>query len=223
MNASELAILLAEGEGTMLEFKESLSASFARELVALANTVGGKILLGVRDDRTIAGIQDSNELRARIQDIARNCDPPVKVLVARVGEVTVVTVRESDAKPIQCSDGFFWRQGSATQKGPVTRQAPDKHPASRGRAGTGAQAGQPQPTAASGRIPGPRALRRGLPEPAARVRMAEVDPPRQAQEPEATLPDHRARVLFQRVPRASSGFESSASSPSRLANRRIIC
>jgi ATP-dependent DNA helicase RecG len=100
----------------MLEYKENLSASFAREVVALANTSGGKILLGVRDDGTVKGIPDSNELRARIQDIARNCDPPVKVLVQRVGEVTVITVEESDAKPVQCSDGFFWRQGAVTQK-----------------------------------------------------------------------------------------------------------
>ena len=116
MNPSALEILLQEGEGTLLEYKESLSASFARELVALANTLGGRILLGVRDDGKVAGIGDSNELRARIQDIARNCDPPVKVLLERVGKVTVVTVRESDAKPVQCSDGFFWRQGAVTQK-----------------------------------------------------------------------------------------------------------
>jgi predicted HTH transcriptional regulator len=37
MNPSALEILLQEGEGTLLEYKESLSASFARELVALAN------------------------------------------------------------------------------------------------------------------------------------------------------------------------------------------
>jgi ATP-dependent DNA helicase RecG len=116
MKPSELNILLREREGSMLEYKESLSSSFARELVALANTAGGRILLGVRDDGTVAGISDSNELRARIQDIARNCDPPVKVLVERIGKVTVVTVRESDAKPVQCSDGFFWRQGAVTQK-----------------------------------------------------------------------------------------------------------
>jgi len=116
MKRLDLNILLQEGEGSMLEYKESLSASFARELVALANTAGGKILLGVRDDGTVKGIPDSNDLRARIQDVARNCDPPVKVLVQRVGEVTVVAVRESDAKPVQCSDGFFWRQGAVTQK-----------------------------------------------------------------------------------------------------------
>ena len=34
MIPDQLDILLHEGEGTMLEYKESLSASFARELVA---------------------------------------------------------------------------------------------------------------------------------------------------------------------------------------------
>jgi predicted HTH transcriptional regulator len=61
MKQSDLEILLQEGEGTTLEFKEGLSASFAREMVALANTLGGRILLGVRDDGTVAGIRDSND------------------------------------------------------------------------------------------------------------------------------------------------------------------
>jgi len=113
---ADLEILIQEGEGTTLEFKEGLSASFARELVAMANTIGGRILIGVRDDGTISGIRDTNSMRARIQDIARNCDPPVQVILEPVGEVLAVLVRESDAKPVQCSEGFFWRQGSVTQK-----------------------------------------------------------------------------------------------------------
>lgn len=116
MRPADLKILIQEGEGTTLEFKENLSASLARDLVAMANTIGGRILLGVRDDGTVAGVKDSNALRARIQDIARNCDPPVKVVVEPVGDVFVVYVRESDAKPVQCGEGFFWRQGAVTQK-----------------------------------------------------------------------------------------------------------
>ena len=116
MTSTDLDILIQQGEGATLEFKENLSASFARELVALANTTGGRVLLGVNDDGVVKGIKDTNALRARIQDIARNCNPPVKVLANRVGEVFVVEVRESNAKPVQCSDGFFWRQGAETQK-----------------------------------------------------------------------------------------------------------
>ncbi len=63
MTPADLEILIQQGEGTTLEFKEAVSSSFARELVALANTVGGKILLGVRDDHSIRRIRE--EARAR--------------------------------------------------------------------------------------------------------------------------------------------------------------
>jgi len=116
MKQSDLEILIREGEGSMLEYKESLSSSFSRDLVAFANSSGGKILLGVRDNGTVIGVRDSNKLRAQIQDLARNCDPPVNVLVETVGKVMVITVRESDHKPVQCREGFFWRQGAVTQK-----------------------------------------------------------------------------------------------------------
>ncbi len=116
MTEADLNVLLEEGEGTTLEYKEGLSASFAREMVALANTIGGNILLGVRDDGVVTGVRDSNTLRSRIQDIARNCDPAVTVQVEPVGDVFAIHVRESDSKPVQCSDGFFWRQGAVTQK-----------------------------------------------------------------------------------------------------------
>ena len=116
MTEADLNVLLEEGECTTLEYKEGLSASFAREMVALANTIGGKILLGVRDDGVVTGVRDSNTLRSRIQDIARNCDPSVTVQVEPVGDVLAIHVRESDSKPVQCSDGFFWRQGAVTQK-----------------------------------------------------------------------------------------------------------
>ena len=60
MTPADLDILIQEGEGTTLEFKEGLSSSFARELVALANTIGGRILLGVRDDGAVAGVKASS-------------------------------------------------------------------------------------------------------------------------------------------------------------------
>ena len=116
MTHESLRILIEQGESTTLEFKENFSASFAREVVALANTIGGKVLVGVSDGGKIVGVRDSNTLRARIQDVARNCDPPVRVLVEPVAAILVVHVSESDFKPVQCSDGFFWRQGAATQK-----------------------------------------------------------------------------------------------------------
>jgi len=40
MRQTDLNILLHEGEGSMLEYKESFSSSLARELVAFANRPG---------------------------------------------------------------------------------------------------------------------------------------------------------------------------------------
>lgn len=116
LTRTDLTILLQEGETSTLEYKETLSSGLARELVAFANATGGHILLGVRDDGSVRGIEDTNVTRSRIQDIARNCDPPVMILLTHIDRVTIITVRESTEKPVQCSDGFFWRQGAVSQK-----------------------------------------------------------------------------------------------------------
>lgn len=49
MTPGELEALIAVGEGTMLEFKRSGTAHLGREICAFANTLGGRILIGVDD------------------------------------------------------------------------------------------------------------------------------------------------------------------------------
>lgn len=55
---SELSELLREGENSGVEFKRDdvQPHDFAKELVALSNLRGGRILLGVEDDGTISGL-----------------------------------------------------------------------------------------------------------------------------------------------------------------------
>ena len=74
MNKNELQLILEEGEGYSIEFKESL-ANIDREIVAFANSSGGRIFLGITDDDKIKGIQITNKLRSQIQDIVNNCRP----------------------------------------------------------------------------------------------------------------------------------------------------
>jgi ATP-dependent DNA helicase RecG len=59
MLKSELLELIANGESSGVEFKRDdvRPEQLAREVVALANLEGGRILLGVEDDGTISGIQ----------------------------------------------------------------------------------------------------------------------------------------------------------------------
>jgi predicted HTH transcriptional regulator len=56
--------LISEGENQQLDFKYCVSDSrkIARTLAAFANTEGGKILIGVRDNGSIAGVRSDEEM-----------------------------------------------------------------------------------------------------------------------------------------------------------------
>jgi predicted HTH transcriptional regulator len=55
--------LINQGEHQTLDFKHSITDSkkIARSLAAFANTCGGKLLIGVRDNGSIAGVQSDEE------------------------------------------------------------------------------------------------------------------------------------------------------------------
>ena len=116
MNKQELDLILKEGEGQFIEFKENLDKRFAKEIVAFSNASGGRIFLGIKDKKEINGIESTNELKSRIIDIAKNCDPSIILNLNGFKNILIVEVIEGKNKPYQCSDGFFMRIGSNSQK-----------------------------------------------------------------------------------------------------------
>ena len=115
MKEEEMQLVLEEGEGYEIEFKESL-ANIDKELVAFANSSGGRIFLGIGDDNEIKGVRITNKLKSQIQDSANNCQPPVTVLLGEFGNIIVVKVMEGEDKPYKCSSGFYTRVGPNSQK-----------------------------------------------------------------------------------------------------------
>ncbi|MBA7524546.1 hypothetical protein ES705_16687 [subsurface metagenome] len=71
MNPEEFAMLLQEGEGYKIEIKEGISG-IDKDMVAFANSSGGRIFIGITDDKQIKGINITNKLKSQIQDIANN-------------------------------------------------------------------------------------------------------------------------------------------------------
>jgi len=117
VNIDELQLLLKEGEGLIIEFKESFSSKFDKDMVALANTHGGRIFLGVDDSGKIVGEKLTNDLKAKINSLARNCEPAVSLKsIEQIDQVVIITIDESDDKPHSCSAGHFRRLDAATQK-----------------------------------------------------------------------------------------------------------
>ena len=99
MTKTELIELIRNGEGSGVEFKRDVveNHELAKELVAFLNLEGGVVLLGVADDRAIAGTT-----RLRLEEwVAELCrvkiDPPIVPFMAWVRDLEperdVLTVR----------------------------------------------------------------------------------------------------------------------------------
>lgn len=114
----ELAFMLEEGEGYNLEFKAGVNSDLPKELVALANASGGRILIGVNDHNQIVGTDLSNKSLAHIEDMAAACDPPVTIQIEKVPKhnLVVIHVPEGANRPHRCNKGFYLRNGTVSQK-----------------------------------------------------------------------------------------------------------
>lgn len=115
MTDEELKLILEEGEGYTIEFKRNTS-NLDKEMVAFANASGGRIFVGIDDDGSIPGIEITNKLKSDIQNIARQCDPPVKILFEEFKNILIVKVYPGSEKPYRCSSGFYMRVGPNSQK-----------------------------------------------------------------------------------------------------------
>lgn len=101
--------LLQQQEGEMLDFKQRISSpeKIARTLCAFANTRGGVLLVGIKDDRTITGIDPEEEKWVLEQAANDYCNPPVPLYFEELEDaeghtILVVNIWESNEKPHSC-------------------------------------------------------------------------------------------------------------------------
>lgn len=104
-----LAELLRQKEGEQLDFKQRITSleKIAKTLCAFANTRGGMLLIGVKDDRSVTGI-DPEEEKFMIQQAATEyCHPQIPLQFEELEDpedrtVLVVEIQESQEKPHSC-------------------------------------------------------------------------------------------------------------------------
>ncbi|WP_211299896.1 helix-turn-helix domain-containing protein [Cecembia rubra] len=72
--------LLKAEEGEVLDFKQNINKSsrIAKTMVAFANTKGGKIAIGISDQKKITGIDPEEELFMIEKANREYCSPPVE-------------------------------------------------------------------------------------------------------------------------------------------------
>lgn len=120
MTAQELELILEEGEGFNIEFKQSLSKDIAEEVCAFANAAGGTLLIGVTNDNKVCGVQSDNTLRSRIVHSLDAIDPKLDVLYEEIvyenKTIIALTCNSGKKKPYTVSGAIFVRIGPNSQK-----------------------------------------------------------------------------------------------------------
>lgn len=135
MTKSELLELIANGENSGVEFKRDdlRPEQLAKEVVALANFQGGRILLGVDDDGTVTGIQRA-DLERWVMDtvFARYVHPMIipfyeEVQADEQHRVAVITVSQGVSKPYvvrsRDREDIYIRVGSTSRLATREQQA----------------------------------------------------------------------------------------------------
>lgn len=111
MDQNSLFKYLRKGEGENIEFKQTLNSEYkiAKTICSLANTTGGVILVGIKDDKSIVGVDPEEEKHILGQAANFYCDPPIPLNYEEIEEwhdekdvkVTIlkVTIKDSPDKP----------------------------------------------------------------------------------------------------------------------------
>jgi predicted HTH transcriptional regulator len=102
--------LIAEGENQKLDFKYCISDSrkIARTLTAFANSDGGRLLIGVRDNGSIAGIRSDEEYYMVDTAAQLFCRPDITFTIKQhvTGGKTILEVEviKGNKRPYQARD-----------------------------------------------------------------------------------------------------------------------
>jgi predicted HTH transcriptional regulator len=97
--------LIAEGEHQLLDFKFEITDArrIARTLVAFANTDGGRLLIGVKDNGAIAGMRSDEEYYMVESAAKMYCRPVVEFNLrewtVNGKKVLEIIIQKSDKKP----------------------------------------------------------------------------------------------------------------------------
>ena len=133
MEAIELIELIGRAEDSHTQFKQSQdvtnATSLAGELVAFANSKGGRILIGVSDQGTVIGVSaaDVRRLNELLSNTATNnvrpsINPQTENVSTSDGLVMVVTVREGISKPYSDNNGVFWVKCGSDKRRVTSRE-----------------------------------------------------------------------------------------------------
>ena len=123
MNKVELLEIIKKGEDSFTEFKEEKvhPDDLAAEIVAFANTEGGKILLGVSDKKEIKGISKPDMEMQRVENISHNnCEPSLTISIEKVKInkkiILCIYIPKGVERPYRTNRGVYYIRTSSGRR-----------------------------------------------------------------------------------------------------------
>ena len=102
--------LISEGEHQQQDFKYRVSdaVKLARSVSAFANTDGGRLLIGVRDDGHLSGVRSEEEIHVMHQAVYKYCQPEASIKFDTYHidgrTIVVATIPPSARRPVFALD-----------------------------------------------------------------------------------------------------------------------
>lgn len=108
--------MIAESQNT--EYKESWRDEYLKWICGFANAQGGRIYIGVDDDRQVVGVEDSKRL---MEDIPNKVRDVLGIIVdenlqEEGGEEYIEIVVPAYSNPINYKGQYHYRSGSTKQE-----------------------------------------------------------------------------------------------------------
>lgn len=123
MTWDEIVALLGQGEGQSVEFEKTIPSDddIAREMVAFANSDGGKIIYGLDDkNKHLVGVELPSGFKDKIEYIGKNrcvpkIIPEVEIFEKAGKKVVMLAVVEGDEKPYRTDDIVYVRDSKESR------------------------------------------------------------------------------------------------------------
>lgn len=114
------------------EFKEMFTKECIKTIVAFSNTCGGSLYIGVSDDGTAIGVDDSDSVSLSLVNMVMDSVRPsvsgtvdISTTYMDGKEIIKVDVREGPSKPYYLREKGLRHEGVYIRKGPSSVPAPD--------------------------------------------------------------------------------------------------
>ncbi|MDR1481495.1 MAG: putative DNA binding domain-containing protein [Synergistaceae bacterium] len=131
METLELLEILERGEDSRRQFKKNVTNAdaLASDMIAFSNGDGGKILIGVNDDGTIAGLSSDDVRRlnqlisnAASQGVRPAINPVTENVMTDRGLIVSVDVSSGLNRPYQDKNGVFWVKCGSDRRRATSRE-----------------------------------------------------------------------------------------------------